>query len=135
MIVSMQNNGGSITGIRMRLSDVRRHFPSDLKAVDLELDHLRIRCDLDASFWLDRPQISDPRLCVWLEEKLFWCKISTQPVLQMVRAGDSYRLQLDSERGLNEAGLKLLRLAARSLAKLPGTRSGSESSPGFLTQI
>lgn len=92
MIVKMQNDGHSITGIRMRISDARRLFPSDVKAVDLELDHLRIRCDLR----IDRPQISDPRLCLWLEEKLFWRTLQTTPVLQMERTGDSYRLEVNS---------------------------------------
>lgn len=96
MIVRAQNNGRSITGIRMSIYDARRHFPTDLKAVDLELDHLRIRCDLHAGFWLDQPQISDPRLCLWLEEKIFWRKAPTPPVLRMVKTGDSYRLQLHS---------------------------------------
>jgi len=95
MIVRMQSKGRLITGIRMRISDARRHFPSHMKAVDLELDHLRIRCDLHASFWLDQPQISDPRLCAWLEEKVFWSKLPSTD-LRMVRIGDSYRLQVDS---------------------------------------
>jgi len=95
MIVRMQSKGHSITGIRMKQSDARRLFPCDLKSVDLELDHLRIRCDLRSNFWLDRPEISDPRLSSWLEEKLYWQKLPRTPVsLEMVRAGDSYRLRI-----------------------------------------
>lgn len=92
MILRMQRKGRSITGIRIRMSDARRHFPSDLKSVDLELDHLRIRCELQDRFWTDEPQISDPRLSAWLEEKLFWRKVPTV-VFELVRAGDAYRLQ------------------------------------------
>lgn len=103
MIVRTQNKGRSITGIRTNISDARCHFPSDLKAIDLELDHLRIRCDLGASFWLDQLQISDPRLCAWLEEKLFWSKLPMPLVLRMVRAGESYRLQVDSRPGQSQA--------------------------------
>lgn len=91
MLVRMQNNGHSITGIRVRTSDARRHFPTNVKAIDLSLDHLRIRCDLKESFWLNRPQISDPRLRLWLETKALWNDLSR--VLQMRKDGDSYRLE------------------------------------------
>lgn len=92
MIVRMQNKGHSVTGLRIGASNVRRYFPSRLHTIDLELDHLRIRCDLQASFWRDRPEISDPRLCLWLESKLWHTR--PQPLsMEMVRAGDSYRLQ------------------------------------------
>ena len=91
MLVRLQNNGHSIIGIRIRTSDARRHFPTNVKAVDLELDHLRIRCDLKDSFWLNRPQISDPRLRLWLETKALWNNLSR--VLQMRKDGDSYRLE------------------------------------------
>jgi hypothetical protein len=91
MLVRMQNTGHSITGIRVRTSDARRHFPTNVKAIDLELDHLRIRCDLKESFWLNRPQISDPRLRLWLETKALWNDLSR--VLRMRKDGDSYRLE------------------------------------------
>jgi hypothetical protein len=91
MIVTVQNRGHSITGVRIGAANVRRHFRSGLHAIDLELDHLRIRCDLEASFWRDRPEISDPRLCAWLEAK-FWDELPGPVSVEMVRAGESYRL-------------------------------------------
>jgi hypothetical protein len=91
MLVRLQNNGHSIIGIRIRNSDARRHFPANIKAVDLELDHLRIRCDLKENFWLNRPQISDPRLRLWLETKALWNNLSR--VLQMRKNGDCYKLE------------------------------------------
>ena len=91
MIVTMLKKGRLITGLRVGISNARRHFRS--KAVDLELDHLRIRCDLPAGFWRDRPEISDPRLCTWLQNK---CSRGigpgAAPILELVRIGDSYRL-------------------------------------------
>lgn len=96
MIVTTQNKGRSITGLRIGTSNVRRYFRSDLHSIELELDHLRIRCDLQASFWRDRPEISDPRLCAWLQEKVFWHKPSGPATVEMVPAGESYRLQFRS---------------------------------------
>lgn len=95
MIVKMQKKGHSITGLRIGSSNVRRYFPSGQRAIDLELDHLRIRCDLEANFWQDRPEISDARLCAWLQSKYFCEKLPGTPVsVEMVRSGDSYRLNL-----------------------------------------
>ena len=91
MLVRLQNDGHSIIGIRIRTSDARRHFPTSVKAVDLQLDHLRIRCDLKESFWFNRPQISDPRLRLWLETKALWNNLSR--VLRMRKDGDCYRLE------------------------------------------
>ncbi len=95
MMVKMQNQGHSITGIRMERADAQSFFPSDLKTVEIELDHLQIRCDLKAKFWLDQPEISDPRLSAWLEEKFYWRKLPNTPVsVEMVRTGDHYRIQI-----------------------------------------
>jgi hypothetical protein len=95
MIVKMQKKGRSITGLRIGSSNVRRFFPSGVQAIDLELDHLRIQCDLNANFWLDRPEISDPRLCSWLQDKFFCEKLPGKPVsIELVQAGNSYRLNL-----------------------------------------
>ncbi len=95
MIVTLQSNGRSITGVRIGASNVRRYFRAKSRAVDLELDHLRIRCDLPASFWIDRPEISDPRLCAWLQSKCFGAlQRGAAVTLKMVPAGTSYRLTL-----------------------------------------
>lgn len=93
MIVTTQNKGRSITGLRVGTSNVRRYFRHGLEAIDLELDHLRIRCALQASFWHGRPEISDPRLCAWLQNKFFREGLSGSPIpLEMVGTGDCYRL-------------------------------------------
>jgi len=93
MIVTTQNKGCSITGLCIGDANVRRYFPSHVRAIDIEMDHLRIRCDLQMNFWLDRPEINDPRLCAWLEEKFFWQKLSAA-VVEMEGFGDCYRLSL-----------------------------------------
>lgn len=93
MIVTMQNEGRSITGLCIGGVNVQRHFPPHLQAIDLEIDHLRIRCDLHVNFWLDRPEINDPRLCAWLEEKFFWKSAGTV-VVEMEGSGDCFRLSL-----------------------------------------
>ena len=95
MIAKTQNNGRTITGICIGISDARRYFPRRTKTIDLELDHLRIRCDLKASFWRDCPEISDPRLSAWLEAKFFGQKLPASPFpVEMVKAGDAYKLHL-----------------------------------------
>ena len=95
MIATMQTQGGSITGICIGSSDAAGDSLDGVQSIDLELDHLCIQCDLHMDFWLDRAEISDPRLGAWLEEKFYWQKIPASPVsVEMVRTGDAYRLQL-----------------------------------------
>jgi hypothetical protein len=67
MLVTMQKRGRGITELHIGASNVRRHFSRDMRTV--ELDHLRIECDLKPDFWRDQPEISDPRLCSWLKAK------------------------------------------------------------------
>ena len=94
MLVTIRNSGHSIAGIRIGSSDACHFFPSALKSIDIELDHLRIQCDLHTDVWHGR-EISDPRLAAWLEEKFYWRKQPTAPLrLEMVKTGGSYRLQL-----------------------------------------
>jgi len=71
MLVKPQCIGHRITGIYVGASNVRRYFPRHIEAIDLEIDHLRIRCGLHPDFWLDDPEIRDPRLGDWLELKQF----------------------------------------------------------------
>ena len=93
MIVWMQKKGRIITGLRIGTSNVRRYFRAGIDCIDLQLDHLCIRCKLQASFWRDQPDISDPRLCAWLQSK-FEKLPGTPASLEMLSAGDSYRLIL-----------------------------------------
>jgi len=69
MVVKSQSSGNRITGIYVGASNVRRYFPRGVAAVDLQLDHLRIRCGLTPGFWRGDPEIRDPRLSLWLELK------------------------------------------------------------------
>lgn len=69
MLVISQCSGHRVTGLYVGASNVRRYFPRSVKAIELRLDHLRIECGLTAHFWQDKPEIHDPRLCLWLESK------------------------------------------------------------------
>jgi hypothetical protein len=112
MIVSLQNRGLSVSGLRIGSSNVRRYFPDGTRTIDLQLEHLHIRCDLQPSFWHDQPEISDPRLCAWLEAKNLHAKLRrTRFSLAMEPAGcDSYRLRpLGSADGLPRTRAKRLR--------------------------
>ena len=100
MVVEIQRNGRSVTGLHVGSGNVRRYFPRGLGAVDLHLDHLEIRCALLPSFWNGKPQISDPRLTAWLEAKDFAEQSHAAPIqLSLVPAeGRSFRLQLADPR-------------------------------------
>jgi hypothetical protein len=95
MVVKTQSSGQGLTGLHVGASNVRRYFPKDASVIELQLDHLRIQCGLDPNFWVDRPEIYDPRLNAWLECKHLKGK-SNQPsaLLAMIPSGkNSYRLQ------------------------------------------
>ena len=79
--------------------NVREHFPRDVEMVELELDHLRIACPLEPSFWQDRPEIHDFRLSSWLESKRNSGKLAAQsaPVALIPSGKDSFRLQILSK--------------------------------------
>jgi hypothetical protein len=69
MVVKSLWNGHRVSGLYVGVNNVRRYFPKNVAAIDLHLDHLRIRCELKPHFWEGRPEIQDPRLCNWLELK------------------------------------------------------------------
>jgi hypothetical protein len=69
MVVQIQRNGRSVTGLHIGSGNVRRYFPKSRESVDLELGHLLIRCKLQPDFWSNEPRISDPRLSAWLEAR------------------------------------------------------------------
>ncbi len=94
MVVKLQNNGAAITGIRFKTSDVRRYFPRGQRAMDLNLDELLIRCELPEGFWENSPEISDPRLCAWLEQKFFLHKLTSTPAsVEMSKELNGFRLR------------------------------------------
>jgi hypothetical protein len=96
MVVQTQNKRPGIVGLHIGKGNVRKHFPKDVLLVELELDHLRIACPLEESFWQDRPEIHDRRLSSWLESKRESGKLAAQPAaMAMIPSGDrSFRLQL-----------------------------------------
>ncbi len=69
MVVTSQCRDHRVTGILVGESNVQRYFPRNITEIELQLDHLRIECWLGPHFWNGRPEISDPRLCLWLESK------------------------------------------------------------------
>jgi len=56
-------------GLHVGAENVEQYFPANVSMIELELDHLRIACSLDASFWNGHPEIHDMRLSSWLESK------------------------------------------------------------------
>jgi hypothetical protein len=69
MLVTSQCNGNRVTGLYIGADNVRRYFPKKVSRIELQIDHLRIECDLTPHFWNGQPVIHDPRLCLWLESK------------------------------------------------------------------
>jgi hypothetical protein len=83
-------------GLHIGAVNVQQYFPPDVQLIELELDHLRIVCPLDPSFWEDRPEIHDQRLSSWLESKRNSGKLGAQSApVAMIPCGEySFRLQI-----------------------------------------
>jgi hypothetical protein len=69
MVVTSQCSNRRVVGILVGENNVQRYFPKNMKQIELQLDHLRIECGLPTHFWNGKPEISDPRLGLWLESK------------------------------------------------------------------
>jgi hypothetical protein len=95
MDVRTQHKGREYLGVEVGAGNVRRYFPRQAAVIEIELDHLRIQCRLEADFWSGHPEISDPRLRAWLESKNFQAKPGEEPVpLVLIPAGGNcFRLQ------------------------------------------
>ena len=95
MLVKTECKGRACTGVSVCNNDVRRYFPRKTESIDLELDHLQIRCGLSPGFWKGHPEITDPRLCAWLETKNFNLRPGEAPVaLAMIPLGKNvFRLK------------------------------------------
>jgi len=95
ILVKAQSKGRGISGLYVGAANVRRHFPREVAAIELQLDHLRIECGLTAAFWQGQPEICDPRLSVWLETKLMRHTRDRTPFrLAMIPDGNnSFRLE------------------------------------------
>jgi hypothetical protein len=108
MVVQTQENHlgrkGSV-GLHIGLLNVQQFFPRDMQMVELELDHLRIVCPLEPSFWHDQPEIHDHRLSLWLEAKRLSGKLAPQgaPVALIPNGKSSFRLQMISKEEADRA--------------------------------
>jgi len=99
MLVRTQCRGREVTGLQVGAKNVRRYFPKHIDAIELQLDHLNIQCDLAPEFWHGQAEINDPRLCEWLDFKVSHMMPVRTPIpLAMVPSGkNSFRLQPASE--------------------------------------
>jgi hypothetical protein len=89
MVVTSQCIGHRVTGLLVGASNVRRYFPRHCSTIELQLDHLRIECGLAPHFWNGKPEIRDPRLCLWLESKHLKRTDSNAPIsLSMTPLGE-----------------------------------------------
>jgi hypothetical protein len=95
MVVKTHSKGHGFTALYVGISNARRYFPKHVAFVELQLDHLQIRCSLEPDFWRGQPEIYDPRLCAWLEAKNFHGKPNRTPVpLVLIPSGNnSFKLQ------------------------------------------
>ena len=94
MVVKTHSKSRGKTGLDVGVSNVERYFSPGTRAIELQLGHLEIQCELPPDFWHGRPEIYDPRLCAWLEAKQ-WCGgIGQAPVsLSLIPSGkNSFRL-------------------------------------------
>jgi hypothetical protein len=116
MLVRAQSKGRGVCGLLLRAEDVRRHFPRNTPTIELKLGELRIDCELTPDFWRGRPEISDRRLCEWLEFKVFRggpCQKAL--ALEMTNAGDNcFTLELPSGCDESESSWDMDRVAACS---------------------
>jgi hypothetical protein len=88
MVVTTQDNGRELVGLRVGAANVRKYFPKDMVAVELQLGDLRIQCSLSPEFWNGHPEIHDPRLGAWLKFKVSRTRSNRKPVaLAMEQAG------------------------------------------------
>jgi hypothetical protein len=100
MLVKTQCKGREVTGLQVGPKNVRRYFPKHVDVIELQLDHLHIQCGLTPEFWEGQAEINDPRLCEWLDFKIFHQKPGNTPIpLAMIPSGkNSFRLRPAPER-------------------------------------
>ena len=95
MVVKAKPELRKMTGLHVGDTNVQRLFPPEVSYVELELDHLRIVCNLEPGFWDGDSEIHDERLVSWLESKRMSGKLAEKPApLAMIPAGEhAFRLQ------------------------------------------
>lgn len=87
--------GREVTGLYIGARNVRRNFPKHTAAIELQLGHLHIRCELTPGFWRGQPELHDPRLCAWLKFKLYHERSCRSPLpLALIPSGrNAYKLR------------------------------------------
>jgi hypothetical protein len=95
MVVRTQCEGREVVGLYVGTRNARRKFPKDAQSIELVLGHLHIHCELPAEFRRGQPEIRDPRLCDWLQSKVFHGRTRRTPVpLALLPSGkNTFRLQ------------------------------------------
>lgn len=97
MLVSTQQNGYEVTGLRVGAANVRRYFPKTVSRVKLRLGDLEIDCKLSPEFWNGKPEIDDPRLCDWLQFRRLRVRADRNPMpLEMEHAGEDAFTLMDA---------------------------------------
>jgi hypothetical protein len=92
MVVTSQCNGRRVTGLYVGPGNVRRYFSRRVTQIELRLDHLLIECGLSPGFWRDKPEIHDPRLCLWLESKQRTAGSAPVPLAMIPSGNNSFVL-------------------------------------------
>ena len=94
MVVRTQSDGRTVTGLYIGPRNARRNFPRHIQSIELQIGHLHIQCKLAPEFWKAQPEIRDPRLCEWLEARIFHHRTCRIPIpIAMVPSGrNAYRL-------------------------------------------
>ncbi len=125
MVVRTQGKSSGQMVLHIGAGNVEQHFPRTEQLVELELDHLRIMCVLEPGFWLDRPEISDSRLSLWLDAKRTSGKFAGKAAsLMMIPCGNqAFRLELKSNEPAS-ALPKAVRFTAELAATAPA-RTGA----------
>jgi len=121
-VVLTQSRKSGVLSLHVGAGNVRQFFPRHIQMVELELDHLRIICTLDHSFWQDRPEILDMRLSSWLESKRHSGKLTSHaaPVALIPTGESSFQLQLNLEEPKQVQRSAPAVATAGSLALAPG---------------
>lgn len=95
MRVKLQQSGTTVTGLHIGSANVRQFFPASLNQIYIEIEHLRICCDLEADFWRTRPSICDARLNSWLSAKTHLKPEGSEIALDLAPiCDDAFRLRV-----------------------------------------
>ena len=94
VVVRTQSSGRGTTGLYIGTQNARRHFGRHLTAIELQLGHLHIHCELPPDFWLGHPEIRDQRLSDWLESRVFHSRSCRTPVPMMMIPAEKNSFEL-----------------------------------------